>query len=558
MTFSKLLLTLAGFSRRREVRLARASRSADEHELRRALTTDEDRFREVMRVRQRRPHLHLGVSLTGVPYRLPLADLTGSFVWATAGTGSGKSRMIGNIVEQLITASERGEPVATIVFDLKGGKDSLSDLTLRTVAALASRLPADRRARLLSRVRTLRFFAGDYLPELQLLKPEPSVTPVVQAHAVAEILDHTIQANLGARQSNALGALLALAIEAGLNLLDLRWLLYSPQRIVALAERSKILEARLYVRTRFAREGAVTIDGLAARCDALTRVDAIRACLAGPGMFDFRQCFEPGLTVIDLGSPPMGAESAKEALAALVFTRLTWAAFDPERVVRGATCIFADEIQEAIRTPSTLQHLARLTSTGRSFSTGCWSIHQQSGQLSPSLQELLDQNVQMRIVGRGSAAEAKAAAEWVGHTGLVPRPRTPGDARAGHSGLMSDAEEQRHRLQELTRLERQHFLVGVRPPLFANRIVIAPDFNPPSWSAIPAAVADAVLRGAVGVPRGELLARADRIETAAAQAQEAEGSVEEGSPRSRRPRRSADLPDAVSDRPRGRRGGEVL
>lgn len=557
MVVSKFILALAGLSRQRERALARASQAAAERELRRASDGDETRFREAMRERELRPHLVIGASTTGVPYRLPLSDLTGTFSWVAAGTGSGKSRLVANVVSQLIAASERGEPIAIIVFDLKGGEDSLSDLTLRAVAALASQLPAERRTRLLSRVTALRFFAGDYLPELQLLRPEPSVAPVAQAHAVAEILDHTIQANLGARQANALGAILALAIEAGLSLLELRWLLYSPKRIGALAERSKIAEARLYVRTRLARESAVTLDGLAARCDALLRVDALKACLAGPSMFDFRRCFEPGLTVIDLGSPPMGAESAKEALAALVFTRLTWAAFDPRRVVRGATCIFADEIQEAIRTPSTLQHLARLTSTGRSFSTGCWSIHQQSGQLSSSLQDLLSQNVQTRIIGRGSEAEVRAAAEWVPRTGLVPRPRLPGSPRDDRAAFMNDADELRFRIQQLNRLERQHFLVGDRSTRFSSRIVVAPDFDPPPWSAIRSELREAVLRGNVGVSRAELLARAESIEASAARAQEEESVADERPTRGAR-RGAPKLPDVVSRRPRGGRGGEVL
>jgi hypothetical protein len=559
VAISKYLLGLAGFSRQREVELARASRAQGERQLRSTLDADESRFREAMAERARRPHVQLGTAEGGVPYLLPLQDLTGTFAWVTAGTGSGKSRFIASVGERLIALGERGERVATIIFDLKGGEDSLSDLALRAVAAKAAALPNARRRNFLAKVVTLRFFAGDFLPELQLLRREPAVAPVVQAHAVAEILDHAIQTNLGARQANALGAILALAIESGLSLLDLRYLLYDPARIVALAARSEIPEVRLYVKTRLGRENAMTIDGLAARLDALLRVDAIKAALAGPRMFDFRRCFEPGtVTVIDLGSPPMGAESAKAALAAMVFTRLTWATFDPTRRVSGATCIFADEIQECVKTPSTLDHLARLTSTGRAFHTGLWSIHQGATQLPGNLQELLAQNVQLRVVGRGSAAESHAAAEWIPRTGRVPRPRLSGTPPGERPEFLSDADELRMRVAALARLERQHFLVGDRAASFTSRTIMAPTMNPPRWSAVDPVIREAVLRGSVGVSRAELLSRASAIETEAARIQEARQPDDDArSGKRSRGARASEMPDVASTR-RPRRGGEEL
>lgn len=556
MATSKFFLGLAGHSRAREVERARKSQAEAERALRGALDLDQTRFREAMTQRGGATHVRLGTSEDGVPYCLPLADLTGTFAWVTAGTGSGKSRFVASVVSELIALAEHGERVATIVFDLKGGDDGLADLTHRAVASLAMGMSGTRRRNFLAKVVTLRFFAGEFLPELQLLRREPAVAPVVQAQAVAEILDHAIQTNLGARQANALGAILALAIEAGLSLLDLRYLLYDPKRIADLAAKSQIPEARLYVKTRFGRENAVTIDGLAARLDALLRVDAIKAALAGPHMFDFRRCFEPGtVTVIDLGSPPMGAESAKAALAAMVFTRLTWATFDPTRTVQGATCVFADEIQECVKTPSTLDHLARLTSTGRAFSTGLWSIHQGAVQLPRNLQELLEQNVQLRVVGRGSAAEAQAAAEWIPRTGRVPRPRLPGTPPSERPEFLSDADELRMRVASLSRLERRHFLVGDRSASFASRIMVAPNMDPPPWSAIDPGVRDAVLRGAVGVSRTDLLARATAIEVEAARAQE--DARDDGEPSAKRGRRSGsrEMPDVVSA-PRSRRRGE--
>lgn len=73
-------------------------------------------------------------------------------------------------------------------------------------------------------------------------------------------------------------------------------------------------------------------------------------------------------------------------------------------------------------------------------------------------------------------------------------------------------------------------------------------------------VREAVLRGSVGVPRAELLARAEAIEARAAALQEESVEAEER-PRSRaaRSRSATQTPDAMNgSQRRGKRGGEVL
>ena len=87
----KWLLRLAGHGSARERELAEASRDTERRERDHELTEDDVRFRGRSDQVARVPHVVLGVDRNGVPYRIPLRDLTSLPLWATAATGAGKS-----------------------------------------------------------------------------------------------------------------------------------------------------------------------------------------------------------------------------------------------------------------------------------------------------------------------------------------------------------------------------------------------------------------------------------------------------------------------------------
>jgi hypothetical protein len=537
-------MRLLGLSHHRERRLARMSRAEDERLLRAHVDDDDRRFEDAMRCRAPGPTLLLGATDT-VPYVLPIRDVIGSFGWLTATTGGGKTYFTAGLVDQLLGAlARRNARAAVALLDMKG---EMSDLVLRAATALAARLaPAEREA-FISRITVLRFFKGDYLPEWQLLVPQPGVSPVVQAHAIAETIEATVGAAMGPHQTVALTWLLALAIEAGLSLLELRWLLYDHDRVVRIAERSAIPEARLFVTARLGRAARVTIDGIAARLDALLRVDAIKASLAGPAMLDLRRCFLPGhLTILDFGGAPLGAEGGKRALATLAFTRLTWAGFDESRPRGNQTWIIADEIQEGL-TPASVGNVKRIVTTGRSFGIGFWSIHQSAAQLPADLKEILATDIQFRIVGRSGEADARFASEWLPRTGVIPRRRLPGSPPPERPEFLSEGDEQRHWVNHLGTLPSRQFLVARPHAAFGSRFVTSPIFSPPPWERLDPAVAAAVLKGSWGRPRPELVARARAIEERAAAELEGGRTFRNA---------VADTPDAVG--PQARRGTKAV
>lgn len=344
---------LLGLGAEEEHALARRSLRADTESVTQTLDVDDARFEASMKVRASRPHVVLGEDVRGGSYRVASRELPGSFAQVTAATGAGKSRFMGAFVRELVT---HHEDLAVVVFDLKG---ELVELLLRAFAADAARRSNHERARWMQRLVVVRLFEGDFLPELQLLAPESSLDPLTQAHALSDVLAGAVEAALGIRQQAALTYLLALGIELGHTLLEVRGYLHNVPVLQALATRSTLPEVRHYFLTRLPRESALTLDGIAARLDALLRVQAIRAALVGPGMLDLRQCFEPGtFSLISLGNPPLGAEGAKHTLAALLFTRLVWALYDPRRSP-SRTILVTDEVQEALERASCRELLAR-------------------------------------------------------------------------------------------------------------------------------------------------------------------------------------------------------
>lgn len=498
---------LLGLDAEEERALARRSLRADTEGITQTLDVDDASYVATMKARSKRPHVVLGEDVREGAYRFNPRDLPGTFAQVTAATGAGKSRFVGALVQELVT---HHEDLAVVVFDLKG---ELVELLLRAFAGDVHRRPQRERTRWMERLLVARLFEGDFLPELQLLAPEPSLDPLTQAHALSDVLAGAVEAALGIRQQAALTYLLALGIELGHTLLEVRGYLHNAPALQALAARSTLPEVRHYFLTRLPRESAITLDGIAARLDALLRVQAIRATLVGPGMLDLRQCFEPGtFSLISLGNPPLGAEGAKRTLAALLFTRLVWALYDPRRAP-SRTILVTDEVQEALERASCRELLARIVTTGRSYGLGLWSVHQSTHQLD-ELQAIFDTNARLRILGRSGEDDARRAAEWLPSTGLLPKPPRPGDAPSHDLSFLSRSEERATRIRALGALPTQHFLVADRLAPFPARIVRSSVFDPPAWSSIPPTLRRTVERGRAASLRTDLLARAYAVQAA--------------------------------------------
>lgn len=508
MKILEFLLRLVGLSRFLERLRAERAIKADRALFTAAVREDDTRFVDTMTVREDEPAIVLGHALDGTPYRFPLRDLPGQHMWISGGTGSGKSTMVAAWVRELLTAMVQGAPVSLVFVVMQG---FLGDMVLRALGDVLVRSAPQQAERILSRLLVAQFFRGSHLPEWQILVRDPSVPIMVQASAVADVLEASVGAVLGSRQEVALTMLLALAIELGLGLQELRALIYDVESLTQLATRSTLPEVRLYILHRLARERA-QLDGIGARLDLLLRVESARAVLAGPGTLDLRASFRAGsVTIMDFSGEGMGAEAAKRTLAAVALQYLSYAIFDTRRPRDGTTIIVADEMQEAL-TPATTRMLARWVTTSRAFGASLISIHQSTVQLPREFLTLLSTNIRLRAIGRSGREDAAASTEFLPRTGRVPRTRMPGDPPLARPEFLSRSEEAEFRVNQAANLPQRHTFLTDRLAPFATREIVAPEFDAPELAALPQALRMRLLRGRAGVPRDELLRRARDIE----------------------------------------------
>ena len=337
-----------------------------------------------------------------------------------------------------------------------------------------------------------------------------------------------------------------------MRLAALPWLLSAPSEVVSLAAQSSVPAIRLDL-SRFEREPQGSIDGLLARLGTVLRVPSLKAVFSGSDPFPFLECCEPGhICIGSFGKSPFGARAAVMATGSLAVAGITNAVFDPRRVVRGKIAFVVDEPQ-VFATSVSLAAFERLITLGRSFGgAGITLTHQGATQLPQELQAILNTNVVMRCLGRSAEADAAAAGEWLPITRVVPRPRPPGGRASGTTRFLSEGEERRFRIAEIGRLPPRHFLVADRRLAAQPRVIRSPDYDPPAWGDIDPRIANAVLRGANGVPRSELERRVQEIEAQAAARFEEVLRNDPGP--GRRRGRSAPTPDVVG---RARGDGEV-
>lgn len=541
------MLLLAGWSPRDERRLATGAVADAKREVSAQLSADREQFTAAMTARAGEPSVVVGTTPDGTPYRLPIRELAGRFGHVTGGMGSGKSRAVLGVEEQLVRDIARGDArFALLHADWKGES---ADLLARVVAQVAAELPMPARRAFLDRVTYIRFF-GPRVPEWQILRPEPGIPILTQAHALTENFD-AVGTALGSRMSPASTLLFALLIENNLSLVEGRWTLYDKRELREMAARSSIPDARVWVETRLDRESAVTLDGLVSRCDSLLRVESVKAALVGPGTLELHRLLAPGrITIVSFGDPPLGAEGAVRALGSLFLTRFVWSIFDSRRSRDGFVVGVFDEVQESF-TPATLRHLERLTTLGRSLNCGCFYVHQALAQLPPEAAAIFDANVSYRIAGRTSDRDARAiSTEWIPRTGRMVRPRRAGGSAREPVERMSESEESHFWETQLTRLGRQHFVIAERPTTFPAQLVRAVDVDPPAWDDVALDVREAVLSANAGRPREEMLARAAEIETRAAARLTAASAAEQVA--RRRARDPLETPDVLGGRCRNR------
>jgi len=432
-----------------------------------------------------------GRDLEGVPFWCGLThdEFLSRHSWITGATGSGKSFFVLGCLLQVLRAGR----FPVVVVDLKS---ELSQLLLDVVVPALMGSPAGES--LLRNLRIVRPFGKD-LPMLRVTEPEPGVPRPIQAYNLASALEDALANDLGSRMARVFLRLVSLAIELGYPLTAIqRWLEY-PEAFARDARKSSDPTVREYARSGFARESRPAVDALLARLDSFLFLDEVKLALSAPKCVSFADALESGLTVVDLGSPPAGAERAQRFWAGILTGRITRAILSrPVTADTPRTWVIFEEVQEALG-GGQAEQFARLLALARHKRVNISLINQQPAQIAAvdsTLVRVLRTNAGMECAFRANQDDAKTLVH------ALPPPtghRSAGEARLGL-------------VAELTQMPDREYLLWMKQAPFRAQRVRSPRLDlvalRRAGARVPNHVREVLRRGVVSMDREAVEAHA--------------------------------------------------
>jgi len=485
----EFFLRLRRLLRGREAKRARVEQRLSSERTYRQVHADRDTFARVM-AREPRPDtlvLGRGRGLDGEAFWCgqPIVEFLGVHSWITGATGSGKSFFTLGCLLQVLRADRH--PV--VIVDMKSElSDLLIDVVLPSLAGSAAG------GQLVEKLRIIRPFGRD-LPMLRVTEPETGVPRAIQAFNLASALEEALSDELGSRMGRMFLRLSSLAIELGLPLTVIQRWLESPERFARDAGRSKDVSLREYASTGFARESRPAVDALLARLDSFLFLDEVKLALSAPSCVSFAAALESGVTIVDLGSPPAGAERAQRFWAGILTGRITRAILSrPVGRDTPKTWVIFEEVQEALG-KNQAEQFCRLLTLARHKRVAVTLINQQAAQLGsvdPTLIKVLRTNASIECAFRCNLEDAKP---------LVQSMPLPADAQRLEATRQS-------MVQELTQLPDREFLLWMKRAPFGAQRVRSPrlDLEQLRQAAeqLPPERREAINRGIVSMPREAL------------------------------------------------------
>lgn len=484
----EFLVSLRQLLRGRQRRQARQEQLAGVDRAYRLTHADRERFAQLMSCSPGDSKLLLGrgTGLDGSHFWCgqPIEEFLGVHSWITGATGSGKSFFTLACLLQVL----RGGSHPVVVVDMKS---ELSDLIIEIVVPA---LIAAGRSDLLKQLRIIRPFASD-LPMLRVTEPEPGVPRSIQAFNLAAALEEALSDEMGSRMNRMFLRLSSLAIELRVPLTTIQRWLESPQAFTRDATRSSDTSLREYAQGGFARENRLAVDALLSRLDSFLFLDEVKLALAAPSCVSFADALESGVTIVDLGSPPAGAERAQRFWAGILTGRITRAILSrPVGATTPRTWVIFEEVQEALGR-NQAEQFCRLLTLARHKRVAVTLINQQAAQLGAvdsTLIKVLRTNAGLECAFRCNLEDAKP---------LVQAMPMPADATRLEATRQS-------MVQELTQLPDREFLLWMKRAPFGAQRLRSPRLDVMELrraaDGLAPDIRGAVRRGMVSMPRAEL------------------------------------------------------
>jgi hypothetical protein len=384
---------------------------------------------------------------------MPLSDWCAMHLGISGATGTGKSFMIAAQLYQLITL---GVPV--ILTDMKS---ELADLLLNVVvpAVIARGKPE-----LLDSVRVVRPFEAGRVPLLRLTEPEPRVSRQIQSMNIAQGLSESVGEGLGVRMLRAILPMAGLAVERNLPLPVLTDWLRSPEQFARAAASSSDPIVRAYALHELPRENRSSLDALRARLDLLFHLPEVREALSAPRCLSFDECLSSGVTILDFGSPPGGAEDAMKFIAGPVAGRLGRAILSREMSDDTPPAVVVFEEFQQLLGSYQIEMFKRLLALCRFKRVNLWFSNQQPAQIAEAdrtLLRILRTNLGAECIFRSSVEDARTLSE-----GLTQR---------GADETLTQARSRM--IEEISTLPKRSFFLWLRDSSYGPQRLQSPRVN---------------------------------------------------------------------------------
>lgn len=401
----------------------------------------------------------------------------------TGSSGSGKSRLIAALLSVLFCR------MPCILWDNKSELAQIAILILEWLRASGVEIP----------LRKIQPFETGRVPLLRLTEPEPGTSREIQALSLAESLNEAVgsDAGLGIRMHRIFLAGSSLAVEKNVPLMQLAHWLGNPVVFAREARTSADSRVRDYVLNDFPRENKSSIAALRARLDELFHLRDVRLALSAPSCLSLRDCLESGVTIIDAGSPPAGAEKAMRLLVGPLMGRLMRAVLSrPVRPDTAPALVLFEEAQEQLSHGRyQVDQFKRLLALARFKRTPLWFSAQQIGQIAdvdPMLLRILRTNTTLECCFRSSAEDAVKLAQGF----------------AFRRSKESIAQARQRFVEELSSLPRRNYFLWLKDESFGPQRIVSPRFDlEPLQRAgrqLPPEMAAAIRFGTASVPESEV------------------------------------------------------
>lgn len=334
---------------------------------------------------------------------LPLNTLCNMHLGISGATGAGKSFMVASQLYQLISL---GVPV--VLTDMKS---ELAELLLNVIVPA---IIARGRPELIDRIRVVRPFEPGRVPLLRLTEPEPRVSRQIQSMNIAQGLSESVGEGLGIRMLRAILPMAGLAVERNLPLPVLTDWLRQPEVFARAAATSSDPIVRAYALHELPRENRSSLDALRARLDLLFHLPEVRDALSAPRCLSFDDCLNSGVTILDFGSPPGGAEDAMKFIAGPVAGRLGRAILSREVTDNTPPVVVVFEEFQQLLGSYQIEMFKRLLALCRFKRVCLWFSNQQPAQIAEAdrtLLRILRTNLGAECIFRSSVEDARTLSE---------------------------------------------------------------------------------------------------------------------------------------------------